>query len=121
MATVEGLAHDRDALRVEAHHEGTGGVDTCGVHAEEHHAGTYRIGVHRPASLAGNDTVYQCEVALPVLRGRGAKSAVRVSIEDQLVEVQAHSPHRVIPVPVPAPDHALGVAEDVLASAPRIA
>src|SRR5579863_9673899 len=101
-ARRERMTHDGDSFRIETHQDRASCVDAGCIDTENEQARGDRVGIHRPTALASYDTVNKTVVAPAVLLGWLADRAVRISIKRQFVQVETHSPNRIVARPVAA-------------------
>src|SRR5579872_6066387 len=80
VAAPERLANNRYLLGIETHKPGTDRIHAGRMNAEHKGAGGHWIRVHRSASLAGDNAVYQNVVRLAMARTRGTKAPIRISV-----------------------------------------
>src|SRR5258708_462609 len=113
LPATKSLPNDWNAFRIKAHQVSTSCIDAGGMNAKHHDSRGHGVGVRRSASLAANDAVDKHVMPLAILRRRRAKRPVRLAVHYELVQVEAHSPDRIVAPPVAAADHFLGIAEDV--------
>src|SRR5437870_3519691 len=94
---LDGAVNQGQTPVIETHQPSTDKVDRDRIRARQHNARRLRPRVEWTVSLAPHNSVDDAEE--PPLRAV-AKRACRARVEENAVEIESHSPGRVVSVPV---------------------
>src|SRR5579864_5775824 len=87
----ERTRHNRNFVWIESHQVCASRVDARRIRSEKDYPGGDRIWIQGPSSLPGKDSIYQNVMPLAILTHRGTQGSIRVAVQNQLIQVEAHS------------------------------
>ena len=114
---LKGMGQDWNLLGIKSHKIRADSIYAGGMYAEQYKSGRQWIGIQWPPSLAGKNSIDNDVMPLAIWPRWSAQGAIRIAVRNNLVEVEAHSPNRIVTEPVSAAHRDLAVAEDRFADA----